>query len=167
MAMFPARRSSARPRRRSYLGSSMPGRRRRRRSRGGETGPVARVTYLSVFVRRCDDHSLVEVEGDIDIASAPWLQHRLLTLPRAGLSPLLVDLSGVPFIDCFGTRLLAETRRLAEQQARPIHFVALSQPVRRLAELIGLAGELPVSGPDAGRNHPHRGDGVLRLPAVR
>ena len=102
--------------------------------------------YLSMFVRRCDDHALVDVEGDVDINSAPWLEQRLLNLLWGSGHRLLVDLSGVTFIDCFATRVLASTCRRAEQQACPIQFVAWSKPVARLAELTGLAGELPLTG---------------------
>ena len=105
--------------------------------------------YLSMCVRRCDDHALVNVEGDVDINSAPLLQQRLMHLLEGGETRLLVDLSGVTFIDCFATRLLAQTCRRAEGRPCFIQFVAFSKPVERLAELAGLAGELPVAGPVA------------------
>ena len=101
--------------------------------------------YLSMFVRRCDDHALVDVAGDVDINSAPWLAQRLLNLLWANGHRLLVDLAGVTFIDCFAIRLLAETCRRAEGQACRVQFGALSQQVERLAELTGLAGELPLT----------------------
>jgi anti-sigma B factor antagonist len=101
--------------------------------------------YLSMFVRRCDDRTLVDVHGDVDVNSAPWLQQRLLNLMWDNGVRLLVDLSGVTFIDCFATRLLAQTCRQAEQQACSIQFVAVSELVQRLAELTGLASELPLA----------------------
>jgi anti-sigma B factor antagonist len=104
---------------------------------------------LSMCVRRCDDHALVSVEGDVDMNSAPRLQQRLMHLLEGSEPRLLVDLSGVTFIDCFATRLLAETCRRAEGRPCSIQFVALSKPVERLAELTGLAGELPVARPFA------------------
>ena len=110
---------------------------------------------LSMCVRRCDDHALVSVDGDVDVNSAPRLQQRLMHLLEGSEPCLLVDLSGVTFIDCFATRLLAETCRRAEGRPCPIRFVALSKPVERLAELTGLAGELPVAAPAvAGRPSP-------------
>jgi anti-sigma B factor antagonist len=97
--------------------------------------------YFSVCVRRRDGHAQVTVDGDVDINSAPLLQQRLSHLLEEGESRLLVDLSGVTFIDCFGTRLLAQTCRQAEGRPCSVQFVALSEPVKRLAELTGLAGE--------------------------
>lgn len=104
---------------------------------------------LSMCVRRCDDHALVSVEGDVDMNSAPRLQQRLMHLLEGSEPRVLVDLSGVTFIDCFATRLLAETCRRAEGRPCSIQFVALSKPVERLAELTGLAGELPLARPFA------------------
>ena len=110
---------------------------------------------LSMCVRRRDDHALVSVEGDVDINSAPRLQQRLTHLLEESEPCLLVDLSGVTFIDCFATRLLAETCRRAEGRPCSIRFVSLSKPVERLAELTGLAGELPVTASAAaGRPSP-------------
>jgi anti-sigma B factor antagonist len=106
--------------------------------------------YLSMCVQRCDDRALVSVDGDVDINSAPWFQQRLMYLLEGNGPRLLADLSGVTFIDCFATRLLAGTCRRAGGRPCPIQFVALPKPVARLAELTGLAGELPVAGPFCG-----------------
>jgi len=107
--------------------------------------------YLSMFVRRYDDHILVDVAGEVDINSAPWLEQRLLNLLWENGTPLLVDLFSITFIDCFAIRLLAETCRQADQQACSIQFVALSETVQRLAELTGLTGDLPLAGRSAAR----------------
>jgi anti-sigma B factor antagonist len=107
--------------------------------------------YLSMFVRRYDDHILVDVAGDVDINSAPWLERRLLTLLVENGTRLLVDLSGVTFIDCFAIRLLTGTCWQADQRACFIEFVALSEMVQRLTELTGLTGELALAGRPAAR----------------
>jgi anti-sigma B factor antagonist len=100
---------------------------------------------LSICVRRSADHALVSVEGDVDLNSAPLLQQRLMYLLEGNGPRLLIDLSGVTFIDCFATRMLAEMCRRAEGSPCSVQFVALSEPVERLAELTGLGGELPVA----------------------
>ena len=105
--------------------------------------------YLSMLVRRCNGHALVDVEGDVDINSAPWLEQRLLNLLWGTGRRLLVDLSGVTFIDCFAIRRLTEMCRRAERQACSVRFVGLSKQVQRLAQLTGLIRELPLTRPCA------------------
>jgi anti-anti-sigma factor len=80
---------------------------------------------------------------------APLLQQRLIHLLEGAEPGPLVDLSGVTFIICFATRLLAQTCRRAEGRPCSIQLVTLSKLVERLAELTRLAGELPVAGPIA------------------
>jgi anti-sigma B factor antagonist len=102
--------------------------------------------YLSIFVRCSAGTAMVEVTGDLDVNSAPWLQERLLSALRMTGDDLLADLSGVAFIDCFALRMLVETRRRAELQACSMRFTALSRQAERLAELTGLRAEIPLTG---------------------
>jgi anti-sigma B factor antagonist len=95
--------------------------------------------HLSFFVRGCSPNVVVQVTGDIDLTSAPWLQERLMRLLPASGDRLLVDLSGVSFIDCAGLRMLLGTCRTAGQQDRSVSYIAVSNHVRRLAELTGQA----------------------------
>jgi anti-sigma B factor antagonist len=94
--------------------------------------------YLSFSVPGQSPDAVIEVTGDIDFLSAPWLQEQLLHILRTSGDHLLVDLSGVSFIDCAGLRTLLGTCRNAEQQSRSVSFVAVSYHVRRVAELAGV-----------------------------
>jgi anti-sigma B factor antagonist len=101
--------------------------------------------YLSLLDRRSTRNSVIDVSGDIDINSAPWLEDRLMKLLETTGTHLLVDLSGVTFIDCAGLRMLLAMCRQAEQQECSVRFTALSPQVRRLAVLTGMREELPLS----------------------
>jgi anti-anti-sigma factor len=107
--------------------------------------------YPSLFVRRRSPQATVQVTGEIDLNSAPWVQEQLLRILRASGRRLLVDLSGVSFIDCAGLRMLLGTCRRAEQQAGSVAFVAVSGHVRRLAELTGQMEAIPLTSPGAAR----------------
>jgi anti-anti-sigma factor len=100
---------------------------------------------LSLFVRRRASYEVVEVTGDIDLNSARWLQEYLLRIVRTSPPRLLVDLSGVTFIDCFGLRMLLATCRTAQLRGSSVSFTAVSRPVRRLAELTGLPEAIPLT----------------------
>ena len=103
--------------------------------------------YLSLFVRRRSPRAVVQVTGDIDLSSGPWLQEQLLRILRVSGDRLLIDLSGVSFIDCSGLRVLLGICRSAEQEACSVSFIAVSDHVRRLAELTGLQEAIPLTAP--------------------
>jgi anti-anti-sigma factor len=107
--------------------------------------------YLSLFVRGRSPHAVVQVTGDIDLNSAPWLQEQLLRILNGSRHRLLVDLSGVSFLDCAGLRMLLATCRSAEQQACSVSFIAVSGHVRRLAELTGLPEAIMLTAPSLPR----------------
>ena len=54
---------------------------------------------------------VIEVCGEIDVLSAPWLRDELLLAVRRHGPWLALDLSGVTFLDCAGINVLLTTRR--------------------------------------------------------
>jgi anti-anti-sigma factor len=119
--------------------------------------------YLSLRVRSRARNAFVDIAGDIDMNSGPWLEDSLLRLLRISGTCLLADLSGVTFIDCAGMRMLITTCRTAELQASALRFTNLSPQVRRLADLTGLRDALPLAVPREGRVLPER-TGQLTAP---
>jgi anti-sigma B factor antagonist len=99
--------------------------------------------YLSLRVRSRARNLTVDIAGDIDMNSSPWLKDYLLHFLRISGTCLLADLSGVTFIDCAGLRMLITTCRTAELHASALRFTNPSPPVRRLADLTGLREALP------------------------
>ena len=59
---------------------------------------------------------------------------------------LLLDVSGVSFMDCAGLRALLTTRRRAELRGGFMRLIAVSRAVRRIIELTGAHEALAVSG---------------------
>ena len=119
--------------------------------------------YLSLRVRSRAGNVIVDIAGDIDMNSGPWLQDCLLRFLRISGTCLLADLSGVTFIDCAGLRMLLTTCRTAELQASTLRFTNLSPQVRRLADLTRLRAALPLATPRAGRVLPEQ-TGQLTAP---
>jgi anti-sigma B factor antagonist len=107
--------------------------------------------YLSLRVRSCAGNVIVDIAGDIDMNSGPWLLDCLLRFLRISGTCLLADLSGVTFIDCAGLRMLITACRTAELRASALRFTNLSPQVRRLADLTGLRAALPLAVPREGR----------------
>jgi anti-anti-sigma factor len=81
----------------------------------------------------------VAVSGEVDLATAPVLRHRLLGVLRDhGPTMLSVDLAGVTFLDCTGINALIAARNAAAATGRQM-WVTHPQPiVRQVLDVTGL-----------------------------
>jgi anti-sigma B factor antagonist len=96
------------------------------------------------------DHSLVDegvvgarVSGEIDPATAPALAGELRALIFTGAPrELVVDLSGVTFIDSTGLRAVIDIHNLMRDRGGVLVLENLSGKARRLLEITGLTDHL-------------------------
>ena len=87
--------------------------------------------------------SIVAVEGDLDLISAPRLKETLMAPLREGHGRLVLDLSRVPFMDSTALSvLIAVQRRLGPEERMAI--AAAGAEVLRVLDLSGLAGTFRV-----------------------
>ena len=77
------------------------------------------------------------VSGEVDVCTEAPLQQALLRIMREHGARLLLDVSGVSFMDCAGLRALLTTRRRAELRGGFMRLIAVSRAVRRIIELTG------------------------------
>jgi anti-anti-sigma factor len=92
----------------------------------------------------------VSVVGEIDLATAPKLHDRLLTVLHEQAPAFLdLDLAGVTFLDCTGIGTLVAARNAAIHTACHIRVSHPQPTVRRLLDMTGLLGVLtaPVDKP--------------------
>jgi anti-sigma B factor antagonist len=90
-------------------------------------------------------HTVVEVTGEIDVASAPVLRDRVLALLNRGAPSLVVDLRGVTFIDSTGVGSLLRVYHRQTLLGGAIHFVADQHAVLRVLDLMQLTRRLHVA----------------------
>ncbi|HEY0519790.1 MAG TPA: STAS domain-containing protein [Ilumatobacteraceae bacterium] len=91
---------------------------------------------LHVDVSGLNGTIVLAVHGEIDAASAPLLESAFEDL--TGGAPVLVDMSGVSFMDSSGLHtLLTQTLRIREDDGT-IHICNPSDAVQRVVELTGL-----------------------------
>jgi anti-anti-sigma factor len=88
-----------------------------------------------------DGVRVVEVIGELDLATAPELEQVLAARP-AGVRAVVVDLGAVAFIDSAGIRLLVGELRRCEQAELPFAVVPGDGEARRVLELSGLGTHL-------------------------
>jgi anti-anti-sigma factor len=86
----------------------------------------------------------VRLIGDLDVASVPALR---ACLHQMDGKDIVLDCSGLTFIDCAGLgALIGEHRRRSRADAR-LTLLAPSRSLTRLLELTGVNGLLPVQTP--------------------
>jgi anti-anti-sigma factor len=100
-------------------------------------------------VAREPGRTVVAPTGELDIATCEALEHRIAPLVTGdangeGENHIVVDLSGLVFIDVAGMRALLRCARLAEERGIRLSIALGSERVRRLFELCRMLDEFPL-----------------------
>jgi anti-sigma B factor antagonist len=105
-----------------------------------EPGPSTRPKPGLVTCRRYRHNgcTVVEVEGEVDLATAPTLQDALVEAIAAEPTEVVVDLSGVTFMDSTGLAALVRAHQRAAERGGSMRLVGASKGVRRILDLTGL-----------------------------
>jgi anti-sigma B factor antagonist len=97
-------------------------------------------TAFGISQRRPDAHtSLISVEGELDLATAPRLKGMLLGAMHAGAGRLIVDLSLTSFMDSTALGVLVDVSRRLDADVR-LAVVCVRPNVLKIFELAGLDG---------------------------
>src|ERR1700760_4378336 len=72
---------------------------------------------LAVDISVEDDTSVLTLSGELDLASTPILERELETVESGGAKKILIDLTGVGFMDSTGLQALLRARERAMTQA--------------------------------------------------
>jgi anti-sigma B factor antagonist len=125
------------------VGSMTPIARRLRRRRIAPIPADRPVRPFTAEAVATDRGVIVDVAGEVDIATAPRLREALATRPRVdGL--LLVDLTSVTFMDSSGLAVILELQAEVAQAGARLAIVCPPGPVRLLFEVTGVDVDLPL-----------------------
>jgi anti-anti-sigma factor len=94
---------------------------------------------------RTDPAQGLALHGDLDLASAEVFEGRVRDLLEAGAMLVVIDVSGVNFVDSAGLRSLIKVDQLAASHDAVIKLEGLTPTLRRLLELTGLIDRLRIS----------------------
>lgn len=103
--------------------------------RAVSAGPKPPVAFQAAVDE--DGRVRLKISGELDITTVPILTGQLATLTDLRPTGLVIDLSGVTFLDCAAARLLAGTTALLPAGGQPV-LTSVRPAVRRLLELLGL-----------------------------
>jgi anti-anti-sigma factor len=92
---------------------------------------------------RRDGVVVISLHGDLDLASADAVHHRLETLYAAGETTRL-DLDGLAFMDSSGLRVVLQAVERSSEGGWRFTISAGSEQVRRLFASAGVADRLPI-----------------------
>jgi anti-sigma B factor antagonist len=115
---------------------------------------------LEVTVERLADTAVVHVSGELDLATTPVLASALEGLERP-FDRIVIDVSGLRFIDSTGLRLAVTEHQRAEADGFALVIAGADGAVLRILRIAGLDTTLPLApdlasvlGDGGGDGHP-------------
>jgi anti-sigma B factor antagonist len=103
-------------------------------------GPV----QFGLRERRADGGTVLVVDGELDLLTAPKLVARLNGLMRKGTGDVVIDLRSALFIDSLGLSMILNVHRCLERRGRRLTVLCENGPVRRVIEMARLEETLGV-----------------------
>jgi anti-anti-sigma factor len=104
-------------------------------------GPTAEVVrdlgMLTVRSERDGDTHVIALAGELDLVSAAAVDRELRRVEATDADAILVDLSGLQFVDSTGIRLLIETQQRSRWDPGRL---ALKRPPARVLRVFAIAG---------------------------
>ncbi|MBS3941734.1 MAG: STAS domain-containing protein [Actinobacteria bacterium] len=82
--------------------------------------------------------TIVEVAGQLDVATAPEFRQVLLEAQYGGASQVLVDVAGIEFVDSMGLGVLIGAHKRARSHDGAA--LVLARPSERMRHLLALTG---------------------------
>ena len=102
------------------------------------------VDFLITRRELAHDTSVLSVEGDLDLASAPSLKWALEDIQSSGSRHVVVDMSKVGFIDSTALGVLIGAQRALDPGVR-LAIACAEENVLRIFELTGLDGMFEIA----------------------
>jgi anti-anti-sigma factor len=96
------------------------------------------VGTLQVKTTTTDGAPVVNVHGEVDMQTSPRLRLLLLELAAKLGGPLLIDLSGVTYMDSSGVGTMVYVKREVERAGRRLVLMGLQPRVRSVLEITHL-----------------------------
>ena len=95
---------------------------------------------MRITVRFNDDVAIMSLDGQFLAGSdGPFLRQKVKDLIDAGTKKLILDFSGVPYIDSTGLGFLAGSRVTAQNAGVSMVLASLNQHVRKVLDTVQLS----------------------------
>jgi len=94
---------------------------------------------LSLETRQVDDHTVIEVGGEIDVYTAPKLRERIIELVDQGVYDIVVDLEKVDFLDSTGLGVLVGGLKRVRGHDGSLQLVCTQERLLKIFRITGLS----------------------------
>ena len=101
-----------------------------------------------------DDAVILVVAGEIDLATAPMFEERLLAAEATDATRVIIDLDRVSFTDSTGLKVVI-AHALSEANRNRVRMTPGSAQVRRLFEITGLLERVSFASPGTDQQSPN------------
>ena len=117
---------------------------------------------LSISVQQHDDCAMIQVGGEVDLATCPQLRAVLVELIDRGSHQLTIDLEQVSFLDCTGIGVLVDALRRVQVHDGSLRLVRPRPLVSQVLTLTGMTRVFPI---DTSLGEPLATEPVRRRPS--
>jgi anti-sigma B factor antagonist len=104
---------------------------------------------MEVAIRHAENGVVISVEGDVDLYSSPKLREAILDSVKKKRSPLVMNLSGVTYIDSSGVATLVEGLQLSKEYGGKFRLVEMSERISEVFQLARLQQVFEICGTEA------------------
>lgn len=104
------------------------------------------ISDLKLDVRRDAEAVVIAARGELDVSSADSFSAELDRAGQAGVHRVVLDLSGLEFMDSSGIACLVKAQRNAQAYGQRFVVVRGPRQIQQLLELTGLAKHLTIVG---------------------
>ena len=100
-------------------------------------------SQLTCTRRNLNGAVCLALSGELDLASVPVLQAQFQAMARTE-DELIVDMSGLEYIDSTGAKALLDAHRQMSRTGRRIVLAAVQPMARRIIDVMGLEKAIPI-----------------------
>jgi anti-sigma B factor antagonist len=113
--------------------------------RSGHEAPAARPSiFLKAKSQRRDDHHVILLEGEADAFTAPVARDALAKSLRADAKVIVVDLTGVTFIDSTMLGIFIDATKRLRARGGAFGIACANEHIRKVFRITGLDGLIQV-----------------------
>ena len=99
---------------------------------------------LSLATRTVSDRTVVVVSGEIDVYTAPKLREQIVSLVDEGQYHLIIDMSGVEFLDSTGLGVLVGGLKRVRAHDGSLALVCGEERILKIFRITGLTKVFPI-----------------------